>query len=229
MGFYPPTSSILDSEGQINGSVIGGVETIVAATSLNSGVQLVGEHITATGTAASATGGTDSLFSSTYASAGTTNSVAGLSGTYAQYQGQFMLRQRSVVALFSIAAIRSFFGFSNQTGATAVGSDDPAGHYAGFQFSTNRGDTNWQCVTKDGTTQKVTNSGVPASTAAFQFEIYLTPTKAEFRINGLVVATHLTNLPDSTNNIRQVFHWATLENVSKIGLFTFSRVRIERI
>lgn len=66
----------------------------------------------------------------------------------------------------SLADIRCFFGVTDLAQATVVGSDEPVGHIAGFQFSAPRGDTNWQYLTSNGTTTTVTNSGVAATTNA---------------------------------------------------------------
>lgn len=70
------------------------------------------------------------------------------------------------IQLPTITSIRVFIGFTNQTLATMVGADNPAGHYWGFQFSTPRGDANWQIVHKDNVTQRLGNTGVAVTTGA---------------------------------------------------------------
>lgn len=67
---------------------------------------------------------------------------------------------------YDITDQRLFVGFSDQTLAVMNASDNPAGHYAGLQFSTNRGDTNFKFVTKDGVTQNLQDVGIPPTGAS---------------------------------------------------------------
>lgn len=60
--------------------------------------------------------------------------------------------------LRNVTDIRLFAGFTDQTAATMLASDNPAGNYFGIQFSTARGDPRIQCVSKDGTTQNLQNT-----------------------------------------------------------------------
>lgn len=63
----------------------------------------------------------------------------------------------------SVASIRGFIGFADQTLPTMVGADNPAGNYVGLQFSTPRADTNFKCVSKDNVTQNLVDFHVPAA------------------------------------------------------------------
>lgn len=64
------------------------------------------------------------------------------------------------VQLRDITNVRFFLGFSDQTLATTLGSDDPTGNYWGIQFSTARGDTEFKAVSKDmGGTQNLVDTG----------------------------------------------------------------------
>lgn len=103
---------------------------------------------------------------------------------------------------------RFWFGLSDQTTGTMVGSDNPAGNYAAFRFSTIASDTTYQCITKDNTTQTITNSGVtPVAYNAgagpgVLFSIVFVPTAGavtsiQFYINSTLVATNTTHLPNS--------------------------------
>ena len=78
-------------------------------------------------------------------------------------------------------------------------SDDPARELASFRFSTAASDTNYQCVTNDGTsTGTVTDSGVAFGTTPAKIRIDGDGgTNVFFYINGSLVCTHTTNLPDS--------------------------------
>jgi hypothetical protein len=64
----------------------------------------------------------------------------------------------------AVTNIRLFIGFSTQAYSVMNASDNPAGHYVGIQFSTNRADVNYQYVTKDGAAQVLQDSGIPADT-----------------------------------------------------------------
>jgi hypothetical protein len=74
---------------------------------------------------------------------------------------------------------RIFVGLSNQNVATSVGSDDPAGHRAGFQrISVNGGktQTNWQISTKDNVTEDLVDTGVPfVAGNVYDLELALLP------------------------------------------------------
>jgi hypothetical protein len=64
------------------------------------------------------------------------------------------------------ATVRTFCGFTSTSAiATTLGADDVAGQrMAGLQFSTNRGDTNFQFMTDDNTTQTLTSTGIAVDT-----------------------------------------------------------------
>lgn len=97
-----------------------------------------------------------------------------------------------------------WLGFTDQTAATMAAGANPAGNYAAFRF-VNGTDTHFQCVTKDGTTQTVTDSGVApsagfwASTSSNVFQIISNDgvPNVQFYINGTLVATNTTHLPTS--------------------------------
>lgn len=89
--------------------------------------------------------------------------------------------------------IRIFAGLTTSTFATAAGSDNFAGDYAGFQYSNARGDLNWQFVVKDNTTQSIQNCGIFCSgSRIYDMYIYSPP----YPNNGAIYWT----LQDQSNN-----------------------------
>jgi hypothetical protein len=84
---------------------------------------------------------------------------------------------------------------------TIAGSDTfHANQYAAFRYSTTASDTDWQCVTCDGTTQNVVSSGVAVDTKSHRFLIVINDSipNATFYIDGTLVATLTTNLPTTS-------------------------------
>jgi hypothetical protein len=99
---------------------------------------------------------------------------------------------------------------TDQTSATMGASDNPAGNYAGFWFCADGAGTACQkngssfdattywCVTKDNTTQQLTDSAVTADTSAHEFEVYESAAGIyDFYIDGTKVCTNSTNPPTS--------------------------------
>jgi len=72
---------------------------------------------------------------------------------------------------------RAFMGLVGSVApdGAPVSSDTPAAQYVGIQYSTSRGDVNWQFVTHDGTTQGIVNSGVAASNATLHLRMTFAP------------------------------------------------------
>jgi len=85
--------------------------------------------------------------------------------------------------------------------ATLFASDTlHANQYVAFRYSTVAGDTQYQCVSCDGTTQKVVSSGVNADTKSHRFVIICndsTP-NVQYYIDGVLVATITTNTPTTS-------------------------------
>lgn len=94
-------------------------------------------------------------------------------GSTAGANGFFYAARIGVVDTTSITV---YSGMADQTIATMVGADNPTGNHIGYQFSSGRGDTNWQFVTKDGSTQNVVNTGM-AFTANKVYDLFFTCTK----------------------------------------------------
>jgi hypothetical protein len=101
-----------------------------------------------------------------------------------------------------------WFGMSDQSATTMGNSSNPAGNYASFRYSTPAGDTHYQCITKDATTQTIVDSGITpvgyldSTGGGVNFSINLigngtANTSAVFYINGAIVCTITTHLPAS--------------------------------
>ena len=142
--------------------------------------------------------------------AGTSSSnTAAFRGSTTGANGFFYMARVGVV---DTTSIRTFSGMADQTIATMVGADNPTGNHVGFQFSTARGDANWQFTTKDGTTQSVANTGI-AFTANKVYDLYFTCTKQcasiTWEIRNVTDGTSTTgttssNLPTTTAALRMV-------------------------
>lgn len=139
-----------------------------------------------------------------------------------RYRTQANLHGRYSLRLTSTSNVRLWAGLTDQTGPTMSAAADPAGNYAAFRFDTAAGDTNWQCITKDGTTQGVTDSGVAPTTSNALLEIAHTASSIIFRIDGVVVATRTANLPTAGTNLRCVVFGKSLDA-------TLHQVRIRRL
>jgi hypothetical protein len=101
---------------------------------------------------------------------------------------------------------RVWFGLTDQTLATQGGSDNPAGNYAAFRYSTIAGDTHYQCITKDGTTQTIVDSGItPLENTAATFGVLFNDSvpNVKFYINRVLVGTSTTHLPTLTFPLTQ--------------------------
>ncbi len=132
---------------------------------------------------------------------------SGFSSNSFNYRVSDNPRMRAVVRpVNAVADARIFIGLSDQSLATMVGADDPVGNYAGFQFSTDRPDTNWKCISKDNSVQEISDSGVaPGANTLVVLEVEIVSgTHVKFYINGALVATHSTRLPGSTVNLRYI-------------------------
>lgn len=102
--------------------------------------------------------------------------------------------------------VRAFVGLTTNNSAM-TDSDTPTGKYIGFQFSTGRGDTHWQCVSSDGTTQNVVDSGVtPVANADNLFALVTgAGTSVDYYIDGVKVTTISTHLPLTSDGLRYSF------------------------
>lgn len=117
----------------------------------------------------------------------------------------------SRVIVIDTANVRLFSGLTSATSlANTFGSDNPAGNFAGYQFSTARVDTNWQFFTKDNTTQALANTGMAVTANnVYDMYFYVTPqgTVINWRIENLTAGTATSgatssNLPTNSTAMR---------------------------
>lgn len=140
--------------------------------------------------------------------------------TYAGWYGSTQYRfGRHVQAAFGVyinrtTDIRAWIGLHDSPSGLGV-SDNPSGNYAMFRFSAIGGDTHWQCITKDGTTQTIVDSGITPDTNEHRFGVECDDDNSQikFYIDGSLVATISTHLPSSGTllkfNAQANWHTAT--------------------
>jgi hypothetical protein len=140
------------------------------ATGSGAGTGSWGDAMTSSGSATSVAGAatTDPYAYVQWATTTTNGACAGYNGLLIYWSSQQPYTSVTL-KMSQTTAIRVFAGFSDQTLATMCASDNPAGNYAGLQYSTNRGDTKWQCITKDNTTQEVATNPVATPDANWHY------------------------------------------------------------
>lgn len=76
-------------------------------------------------------------------------------------------------------------------------------NFAAFRYSTTQGDSNFQCLTCDGSAITIADSGIAADTNAHKFLIVFDDTTpaVKFYIDGALVATNTTHLPSANKNL----------------------------
>lgn len=120
--------------------------------------------------------------------------------------------------------VRMVVGLCDVAAASVLGSDTPTEDYAMFQYSTARGDSTWQFVTGDGTTQELTDTGVAISasiTDPYLFRVMVSGegtvyTGIIYDVNGeqLWAGSHSTNVPAATDLARSALGIETLANAT---------------
>jgi hypothetical protein len=118
--------------------------------------------------------------------------------------------------LGSTASVRYWIGF--QQGATSGlnfwKSDTPAEPTCAFRFSTAAGDTNWQCVVTDGTTQVSVDSGkAPDTTTVHTYSIQFSTPNVLFYIDGTLVGT----VAITTTTLTAASKWGGITTVDNVG------------
>lgn len=179
-------------------------------------INCLGDVLTTNGTGTATAPTASEGCTDNYASAASTNSQAGYGGNL-NYRVGRNIEFRNKVKLQENTAEIAWIVLSDQTFTTATFNDNPAGNYAGFRYSTNAGDSTWKAITKDGTTQSVTDTGVSVNTAIRKFEVIEDVANARwlFKIDDILVASKSTNLPTAGTNLRPCVGVTTLENVAK--------------
>jgi len=145
------------------------------------------------------------------ASASTTGSDFGIVGTQAWRHDRTAGERRNVYfkavgTTQESASIRHWWGLTDQTLATMAGSDNPAGNHAALRFSSAAG-ANWSCVTKNGSTQNVVDSGTAfAGGTYYALEVIFDDSapSVTFKINGASVCGSpvTASLPADGTNLR---------------------------
>ena len=121
------------------------------------------------------------------------NPQAVLFGRHLFYPGKstyvnFKLRLQSLI-------VERSFIMLNDTPVTAYVNDTDILPHVGFRYSTNAGDTNFQCLSADGATQEISDSGVPADLSWHLFEFYDKGTYWDYYIDQVKVCSHSTFIP----------------------------------
>lgn len=118
---------------------------------------------------------------------------------------------------------RVFIGMSNQTTGLVTADSVAAGHYAGFQYSTSRGDTNWMFVHNGNSTHTAVSTGLTFVAAkVYDFYVYTPPQGSTiyWRIDNVTDGTTQsgsvnTFLPGTTTAMRPGVNMATLTTTAR--------------
>lgn len=126
---------------------------------------------------------------------------------------------RTFCALNSTADVRAVIGMCASYGHYA--STLPANSVV-FKYDTAASDTTWKCVTKDGSTATTTDSSVSADTNFHVFDIIFNDATNTytFYIDGVLKATHTTNLPTAATQGYAVAGVRTLVGSAKEFWYT---------
>jgi hypothetical protein len=166
---------------------------------------------------ASATTTTPLLLEAT--SAATTGSSAGWYGYSAPYLAS---KQPTLTWIMAYAAagdyatVRQWMGLLGNSCSvnTLIAGDNPACSYVLIRFSTVASDTNYECVTANGTSQTVTSIGVAPSTTPAVMNVAINASSATCTVNSTTV-TMTATLPASTTLLYDVFYNTTENAVLK--------------
>jgi hypothetical protein len=180
----------------------------IIATGSGSNLTNLGCEASSQGTVSHPAPGQTTAYMANFASAASTNAAAGTSsGTPSYFRGNvagangyfYYARGYLSNTLDKYADVstgsRVFFGMTDQTLANAVASDDPSGNRSGFSMVPSRDTSafNWQFVTKDGSTEHVTDTGVTLEVdKIYDFYIYVPK-------QGTTIYWEIQNLTDSTS------------------------------
>lgn len=126
------------------------------------------------------------------AGAGSTNTMF-FRGAVSGFNTGFFSASRVTFGDATYSSLRAFVGLCSSSLINSVAADDPTGSFAGFQYSTARGDTEWQFMTKDSTTQSLQNTKVAFNpNVIYDMFSYCPP----FPNNGIIYWT----ISDLSNN-----------------------------
>lgn len=124
-----------------------------------------------------------------------------------------------------VTSVRYWVGMFS---ATPVASATPAIHLAAFRYDTTAdGTAFWVCATDDGGAAPTTTTTANAISAGgvYTLRVRADSTDVRFFIDGVLVATHTTNLPTATQLMGWSHHVTTLSNAART--LQFGRNAIE--
>jgi hypothetical protein len=155
---------------------------------------------------------------STVAGAAGITGVAGTTRRRYSPRGSFVVKQQ-----ISEPPLRTWVGFAS---ATLQAVDTPAGstlHAAAFKYRS-VDSANWRAYTSDGSTDTITDTGVVVTDVTrIKFGIVMDSSQVLFYIDGVLVATHTTNLPGIDTTL--VSYAASTRNAGTV-LFAVTRIHV---
>lgn len=154
------------------------------------------------------------------------NNVASVSGQLGEYPRRWEPSVVFVVKPVDTTSARIWIGLVSGVST----SDDPAANIAAFRYSTaaDAGNGQWRAYTNDGSGGgTITDTGVPILTQRYALGIELTATEVVFRIDGVVVATHTTDLPAIDTQLFWIMKIETLAAAAKAIKFSRCTILID--
>ncbi|HSX01946.1 MAG TPA: hypothetical protein VLI05_01385 [Candidatus Saccharimonadia bacterium] len=145
----------------------------------------------------------------------TSGNQASLSGSSFLYPTAALPTFQSYVLMTSTTNARMWTGLTSVSAATQAASATPTGDYAAFRYDTGAGDSTYKCVTSDGTTVNVINSGVTGDTNGHRFEVRILSNQVIFILDGNAVCATSTNMPRSSTLLTYVDTITTLTTAAK--------------
>lgn len=190
------------------------IEWVVGATT--STFSVYGDAVNANGTPSASAGDANQPPMINAASGAVTGNAAGWYGltmTIPRQQPKVV----AIIRLVDTTSIRIWVSLHDGSSTSGTNADDPASRQLmGFRFSTDAGDTNWRCCTKDGTTLNNQDSGVaPSTSGVTRLMMDHTGSSIKFYINGTLVQTISSNLPSSTAACRLQIYAETRTTAAK--------------
>lgn len=156
------------------------------------------------------------------------NSVAyveGLTIHRRQYNSRLYCRFK----ITSLNSTRIFIGFTNKNASDHANSPDPTGgNYFGLLYD-NAISPNWIIIMKNGSTQNLVNTGIPANTAVHEIILEMFsvngPNAVQWQIDDNDTLSTQTNLPNDGTDLR--FVAAALTKNSSVKGFELGKCSID--
>lgn len=148
-----------------------------------------------------------------------TTASAGTSGVIyspVNFRAGKNLYGKQIAALVQTTTTRAWLGFTSAAAATLASLDTSAtSQIAAFRFSTGVPDTHWQCVTGNGSSNTVADSGITPDTGQHMFEITVGASNVVFAIDGSTVCTVSATMPTGTLRMLE-----TINNVANAAVMS---------